>query len=217
VVARPGRVVVKRQGPRRVPCRRRSGEQGTSPGRRAAEATVASASRSNVAGMSAYAATLLATGIVLLAAGGYLSLSQDFHYREQRAVASLRRAWRRVMRLLGRKPPAQTISVGGAASFGMGMHGVSVSSVSARATADEKIAFLLRQDEEAQKAHQALAKRVTDLERDLLRRVEAVKDELARQHDEKLDAALARYRRRRVAGAMCSVAGAVFLALFSLV
>jgi enolase len=73
-------------------------------------------------------------------------------------------------------------------------------SVAAGASLEEKVAFLLRRDEEAQGAVNALAERVAAIEEQAPRQLEQLRGEMQAHVDQKIRAALDEYRELRVAG-----------------
>ncbi len=85
------------------------------------------------------------------------------------------------------------------------------------ATLEEKVAYLLRQDREAQKVHNALAGRVEDLKRYTVKGFDDVWAKTKRHVEEKGTEALNLYRCHRICGAIFLTAGLLCLVAASFV
>jgi hypothetical protein len=136
-------------------------------------------------------------GIVLLGfpdfVPGALRLSRWLRPRTRSVVNRLRR--------LLRLPPRPTfVDLGGAVEIHGVLRGSAMKSVAAGASLEEKVAFLLRRDEEAQGAVNALAERVAAIEEQAPRQLEQLRGEMQAHVDQKIRAALDEYRELRVAG-----------------
>jgi hypothetical protein len=103
--------------------------------------------------VSTGAAFLLIVGALVELAGIVLVGSPDLFPQAQRVSEWLRlrvrRAYNRVMRLLGR-PVVHTVSLGAALSASGGVRARGIVSVAADASVEDKIAFLLRREEQTQ-------------------------------------------------------------------
>jgi hypothetical protein len=146
-------------------------------------------------------------GIVLVAAP---DLGPMWHAGQER----LRKAWDRLgakVRALLRRPRHVTASASLSGGVALGGSARGIVGVNPAATTDEKVAFLLRRDEETQNRiadlHEALAAASTDADRKLAEARAELEARLALEIRRALDL----YRGQRLAGIGLLVLGAIFL------
>ncbi len=106
----------------------------------------------------------------------------------------------RVRRALGLPGRTVTVSASAALSVAVAMEATLGVDVSDGATLEEKVAFLLRRNEETQRTTSALAKRISGIEEDVERRESGLRDELQRHVAAELRSALEADRVLRIFG-----------------
>jgi hypothetical protein len=112
-------------------------------------------------------------------------------------------------RLFGRPPRANVYVYAGTATLtlsGEGAFGVVSTSAT---TIDDKVEYLLRRDQDAQRQMSELAGRISNLEAETPRQLEDAQRRLERHVADALAAAQAEYRPLRIAGTVLLVVGLV--------
>lgn len=162
--------------------------------------------------MSAEAVALLTVGALLELIGVVALAWPDFLPWKRRTAAWLLGVYARVevrmRRLLRMPPPSLTMQVSGAASISLVSTGAAViTGPSADASVEEKIAFLLQRDQQAQRLENELARRLNDVSKTMTDRLDKLGSNLAEEHESKLAAALAEYRPLRILGTVLLAVG----------
>jgi hypothetical protein len=162
-----------------------------------------------------YQAVLLIVGAVAEGAGVVLIGFPDLLPGALRLSAWLRRyariALNRLRRLVGLQPLQKHVSMSGSVSGTGTMYASVIKGVGQYAIMEEKIAFLLQRDQEAQQAVNALTRRVEDLETAMPQRLEELRMGLEAHVASELTAALEAYRPLRVAGTFALAIGLICL------
>lgn len=145
-------------------------------------------------------------GIVALAAPDLVP------YRE-RASSWLGHRWRAtvnpIRRLFGRPPLVKLIPVGASLEIRWSVRDGVVKEIAPRSILEEKVAWMLQRDLEAQTEMNSLADRVQDLEGEMQRLVARVRDDLRAQVASEIAGAGAQYRPLRVVGTVALALGLV--------
>ncbi len=166
--------------------------------------------------MSGTAIALLVVGVLLNLGGIVLVRWQDvapskFGRAVSRGREVYRRLINRLLRMLGRPPRGRVLKASATLSLKMASRISGVKSLGDGATLEEKVAYLLRGDREAQEADNALAGRIEDLERDTVKRFDDAWAEMERYHEEKATEALNLHRGHRIWSSILLVAGLLCL------
>jgi hypothetical protein len=161
--------------------------------------------------MTSTAGALYIVGATIEAGGIILVGSPDLFPQAGRSSEWLRKHSRRLanrIRRLLRRPQSQTVYVDAAAgAIALGGSATASKSVSAGATSEEKIAFLLQRDQEAQRDVSALAQRLAALDSESSQRLRELRSEVDAAFARDLKAALERYLPLRLVGAAALVIG----------
>jgi hypothetical protein len=154
----------------------------------------------------------------LLEFGGIVALGfPDFLPGAQRLSRWLRVRGRslvnRVRRLLGLPPLRTTVSASAALEADSAVGGSAVKSVSAEATLEEQVLFLLQRDQEAQRDVNTLGARMAAMEAKVPDKLEELRGQMETHVEQKLEAAEASYRSLRVLGAVLLACGLILTTL----
>jgi hypothetical protein len=149
--------------------------------------------------------------------GIFFLAGPDFVPEGERLSRLLRRGENRVRRFLGRSPRAFVINAeaGSYITFGLSASGM-VGPGPRVTTIDQKVEYLLRRDEAAQRDLNAFGDRVKRLEDESPGQVAKTEQELKEHVARELAAAHEKYRPLRQVGAILLVGGVVCLALATL-
>jgi hypothetical protein len=163
---------------------------------------------------------LLVIGAVAEFIGIVLLGFPDFLPGARRLSGWLRRTrWRVInpFRRLAGLPPRRGIvyAKSGTLAAGVGMRAAGMVSTSAT-TLEDKVEYLLRRDQNAQREANALAMRVGRLEAESSRRLAELRRQMEEHFDVKLTSALQEYRPLRIAGAVALSFGLVCVTATSL-
>jgi len=160
--------------------------------------------------VSVVAATLLASGAILELGGIVLVGSPDLFPYGRRLSAWLRRrfGWivNRVRRLIGR-PRVHTTGLGRPVLISRASSVSAVRSIREGAPLEDQVAFLLRRDQEAQRRENELSGRLTTLDEETGKRLEALRESMEQHVADSLTAAHEEYLPLRVLGVLLLVAG----------
>jgi len=160
--------------------------------------------------MSVTAIALFVSGGVFELVGIVLVGSPDFFPEAERASRWLRDRWTRfvdrLLVMLGR-PRDRVVVVGVADAFDMSDHASVMKSADPNASLEEKVAFLLQRDQEAQRAANALSARLASTERESPKRLEELQGEMEQHVTDTLAAAHGLYLPLRLVGAGLLVVG----------
>jgi hypothetical protein len=168
------------------------------------------------------AITLLVVGGLLQFAGIVAIAWPDFLPWKERTSAWLRAVHRRAencVRHLFHRPESVVVQSGTAtmALAASGRHSI-IKGVPAEATIDEKVAFLLERDRQAQEAEQRLDADLDDLKREGEQRLDEARDAMEEHVETRLAKAHNEYRPLRIVGAFflavgigCQVAGSIII------
>ncbi len=181
----------------------------------------ASGPPSSVAWVSGAAITLLFVG-GMFQFGGILAVAwPDLIPWKERLSRWLtdadRRAKNRLRRLFRRPPRTRTIPLSSSISLRASMSAAATVAVSDGAPLEDKVAFLLRRDQEAQQRENKVAARLNALEQEGPKRLDDARAELKRHYEEKLTEALNLHRGHRIWGAILLAAGLLCLVAASFV
>jgi chromosome segregation ATPase len=142
-------------------------------------------------------------GIILIA---FPDISPYLRQFSRRLLTLTRALLDRIHRLLGR-PKDLRIEVHSAAELNLA-GGVSLmKSASGTATLEEKVEFLLKRDQEAQRDVNALRERIEDFERESPKRLDESRREIETRFERELKAAPEEYRLLRILGVIALVVG----------
>jgi hypothetical protein len=163
--------------------------------------------------MSTLQAMLLVVG-AFLEFGGIVALAfPDFLPHARRLSPWLGHRTRVVInwvrRLLGMKPLQKVVYGWGGVKGSASVRGTGLVNISDDATEAEKIAFLLRRDQEAQQAINTLSRRTEDLEEDMPRQLEQLREDMRTHVSSELTAAQEEYRPLRIGGTIALAVGLV--------
>ncbi len=111
-----------------------------------------------------------------------------------------RRAENRLRRLFRRPPRTRTASLSGSSLARFSASAAATVAISDGASLEDKVAFLLRQNREAQQLENKVAARLNALEQEGPKRLDAARAELKGHFEERLIEVLNRYRGLRQAG-----------------
>lgn len=156
-------------------------------------------------------ATLYIVGAVFELGGIVLVGSPDLIPGAVRAAAWIRTRWRpienRLRRLLRLRGRPIVVQVSAAGSVGLAGSVTLRKSASAEATLEQKVAFLLQRDQEAQRDVSELAQRVAAIEADASRRLDELRGEMKEHVARELTTAIEDYRAARIGGAVALAIG----------
>jgi hypothetical protein len=157
-------------------------------------------------------AALLVVGAAFEFAGIVLVGSPDLFPQAVRVSGWLRLRHRtivnRLWRLIGR-PRAKVVEIGLASEINVAASLSAIKSTSDIGSLEDKVGFLLRRDQEAQRDMNALRERVDAIERDSPKRLDELRDSMETHVAGELRAALEVYLPLRVAGAFALAAGLI--------
>jgi hypothetical protein len=151
-----------------------------------------------------FGAFLELIGIVLVASPDLVPGARRFSRWLAPRLRRVENRLRRLLRLRGRNivinaEPATVVVSAGNVSFSK--------SVSADATLERKVEFLLQRDQEAQSAANELGERVSAIERESPRQLDELRERMEAHVSTELVAALAEYRPARVIGTIALAIG----------
>ena len=118
-----------------------------------------------------------------------------------------RRASNRLRRLVGLKPRAVVHTVGAGGAISGGGHLSGVVSTSNVGSLEDKVEYLLRRDQDAQRRENELNARLDRIERETSERLAELRGEMETHVAHELDALRVEYRPLRVAGTIALVIG----------
>jgi hypothetical protein len=177
--------------------------------------------RATLRAVSGLAIVLLVVGAVCEFIGIVAIGFPDFLPHGRRLSRWLRRRTRVVVNKLRRVlglPPLQTVVYGQAAlEASAALSGYAIKGVSPAATIDEKVEFLLRRDEEAHRAMNALNDRVDALEKALPLQLDRLREEMEAHVASTLTTAQEEYRALRVLGTVALAFGLLCTTVANLV
>ncbi|MGE3138438.1 MAG: hypothetical protein AB7I08_12360 [Thermoleophilia bacterium] len=164
--------------------------------------------------MNPLGGTLLIVGAVLEFVGIVALGWPDFIPWRDGLARWLTRTWRRVWawilrRVLRRRGPAVGAFAVGDVTLAVAVSGFATTAVSGTAPLEQKVAFLLQRDQEAQKKEQGLADEIKRLDKDVDKRLDALRDEMRGEYEAKLSAASEQYRSLRILGTFILFVGLV--------
>jgi hypothetical protein len=143
-------------------------------------------------------------GIVALAFPDFLPhgrrLSRWLGHRARLAINWVRRR-------LGMEPLQKVVSLSAAVEASSAMHASGIKGSPPDATVEEKVAWLIKRDQEAQREFNELARLVGDLEEGTAQQIERLRDDMRAHVSSELAAAEQEYRPLRIFGTIALAVG----------
>ncbi len=171
--------------------------------------------------MSNWATVLLALGVVSQFIGIVALGWPDFipwkEHLSRWLTYACQRAENRLRRLFRRPPRTHTSSLSASFSARASVSGAVTVAVSDGASLEDKVAFLLRQDQKAQQLKNKVAARLNALEQEGPKRLDEVRAERKGHFEERVIVVLNRYRPLRQAGAVLLAVGLICLSVANFV